>query len=104
VDGKLTVKQDPANPTGLRYVAVSSVMYGRYLAAPESEYPSERQVYELLDQQFPLIRTWESVQPVNNSILEVVNIPRNIGYINALARGGLAGPIIKLYAVPPAHA
>ena len=80
----------------LRYVALSSYLYGRF---KEPRYVTEHQFYAMMDQQFPLLTTYNPVQ-VDPSVVEITSIRNALGYVAEVAHGGLSGPTIKVYEIP----
>ena len=94
VDGRLQVSADST----ARYVMVSSDTYERFF--DESKYADLQQFYRLLDEQYPLVATFRPAPDPVPTVFGPVAIVRSIAHVLALADGGMAGPTIKVYAIP----
>ena len=93
-DGTVNVR-DP----DVRYVLLSSSMYGRFMAESE-RFPRENLIYELLDKDYELITTYRAESP--GVSFPFSNI-RAIAALQSLAntnQGATGGPTMKLYSVP----
>jgi len=82
----------------MRYVTVSSDLDDRYEADPK--YVDQQRFYRLLREQYPLVATYHPVSEPVPTVFATVGIWRSLRYLTGLARGGLAGPTIKLYEIP----
>jgi hypothetical protein len=83
-----------------RFVMVSSDSYDRFFA--EAKYAEVQQFYRLLDEQYPLVATFRPDPDPTPTVFTAVATVRSIAHILALAGGGVAGPTIKVYAIPAA--
>ena len=96
VNGRLVLNKDHSN-SGIRYLVLSSSMYGRYNADPK--YVTQQRFYTLVNEQLPRLATYDPATPGNPTVLEVTNIWNAATYVGQVARGGLSGPTIKLYEI-----
>lgn len=95
---RMVLNRDNYDRKKIRYVAVSSYMYARYQAEPR--YAVKQRIYSRLDEQFPTLATFTPAKRGSATVLEVANIRNALDYIGQTARGGLAGPELKLYEFP----
>jgi 4-amino-4-deoxy-L-arabinose transferase-like glycosyltransferase len=94
IDGRLVLKSG-YDSSRIRYVALSSLMNGRFKAEPK--YADQQKFYAMLEKQYPLVTTFDPATRGNVSVLEVTSISNAVGQV---ARGGLVGPRIELYEIP----
>ena len=99
VNGRLVLRPKENNRAALKYVLISSAMYERFQAG--SRYVAEQRFYRLLAEQFPLVATYVPADPPAATVFAVAGIWRSVGYWDELAHGGLSGPTIRVYAIPP---
>ncbi|WP_456844589.1 ArnT family glycosyltransferase [Cellulomonas sp. P5_C6] len=93
-DGRVVVDGAP----DARFVVVSSAMYDRYFA--DDQYAEQQAVYRAIADQLPLVATWTPEAEPAASVVEPLNVWRLGRYAAAVARGGLVGPTISVYAIP----
>jgi Dolichyl-phosphate-mannose-protein mannosyltransferase len=98
VDGRLVPNTKNHDSSRIRYVALSSDMYARFQADPK--YVAQQRFYAMVNEQFPLLTTFEPTGRGTASVLEVTNIWNDLGFVGNLTRGGPVGPTIKLYEIP----
>jgi 4-amino-4-deoxy-L-arabinose transferase-like glycosyltransferase len=98
VNGRLVLSSTGHGSSRIRYVALSSYMYARYLGDPR--YASKQRFYAMLKEQFPLLMTFYPATRRNATVLEGTNIWNALDYVGQVARGGLCGPNIELYEIP----
>jgi hypothetical protein len=82
-----------------RFVVLSSGMYSRVIGKPG--YEAEKAVYQRIFDDYDEVHTFVPTPAAQPSWWEPVAIVRNLKYAGALADGGMAGPQIRIYAVPP---
>jgi len=85
----------------IRYVALSSDRYARYLVDPK--YVTQQKFYTMLNGQFRLLKTLDPIKRGNASVLEITNIWNDLGFVGRVTSGGPVGPTIKLYEIPPSQ-
>ena len=96
--GRLVLSNHDHKSSAMRYVALSNMVYDRF---KEPKYVAEHKFYAMLDTQFPLLTTYNPATSGHPTILEITSIPNALGYAIEVAHGGMSGPEIKLYAIPP---
>ena len=96
--GRLVLSNHDHKSSAMRYVALSNMVYDRF---KEPKYVAEHKFYAMLDTQFPLLTTYNPATSGQPTILEITSIPNALGYAIEVAHGGMSGPEIKLYAIPP---
>jgi len=98
VDGRLVLKSKKPGGSTIRYVALSSDIYARFQADPK--YIAQQKFYAMLNEQFPLIKSFDPTSPGKASVLEITNIWNDLRLVAKTTSGGLVGPTIKLYEIP----
>lgn len=94
VDGRLVPREEGAD---VDFILTSSLMSGRYLRDPTRE---ESAVYVVLrDDETPIAR-WIPVGGPPAGAFELPRIVSTLGYLGALAGGGMSGPRLALYEFP----
>ncbi|WP_245701361.1 ArnT family glycosyltransferase [Sanguibacter gelidistatuariae] len=98
IDGRLRLSA-MSTPSDAKFVVTSTGMSARFMAEPK--YVEQQRIYELLDEQFPTVQTWDPTPRGDGSAIEAVNTARSLSYLLSLAGGGLVGPSIEIHSVPP---
>jgi len=80
------------------YIIISSNMYNRYRAEPE-RYAQQIEIYEFVAENFLEIKRFE-VAYRNNSVIDIINIFRNISYLICAANNGMSGHTLIFYEIP----
>jgi len=89
----LTKGGDPAE-----YVVLSSGMYSRVLG--KSDYDEENRIYQRIFDEYDEVHTFVPTPAAQPTWWEPLAIARNLKYARSLAKGGMSGPQIRIYAVP----
>lgn len=98
INGRLMIRSKDHVRSRIRYVVLSSFIYGRYKADPK--YAARQKFYAMLNEQFPLLTTFDPATRGKAIVLEITNIWNALDFVGQVARGGLGGPTIKLYEIP----